>query len=424
MPPAGRKHPPVFGWSLYGKPGPEATAPSFVDRAPSLRDGSTVAVTPPAEQSDNGHLHVLLTGNTTFKIANFRQGLIRRLLAEGHRVSVLSPPDEYVGMIRALGCSYVPLALDRKGTSPVAEASLLIAIAVHLRRMRPDVVLSYTIKNNLYAGIVCRMLGIPFVPNVTGLGPAFSDTGPLNLVVRLLYRLAFKKARAVFFQNSHDLSLVTAAGLCRASIARLLPGSGVDLQQFAERPLREAADEEVHFLLVARMLWDKGVSQFIDAAREVRRVYPKTRFQLLGPLDPGSSSGIPGEQIEAWVAEGVAEYLGNTQDVRPFMERAHCVVLPSHYREGTPRALLEACATGRPIITTDMPGCRDVVRDKVNGILIPPKDVGALVEACCHIVRASSDQRSEMGRAGRKIAETHYDERFVIGAYFDILSEL
>lgn len=379
---------------------------------------------PPSEQSGSGPLHVLLTGNTTFKIANFRQGLIRRLIAEGHRVSVLSPPDDYVPTIQALGCEYVPLIMDRNGTSVTVEASLLMSIIRKVRNMRPDVVFSYTIKNNIYSGFACRILGIPFIPNVTGLGPAFGDRALLNSTVRFLYGAAFKKAQAVFFQNSDDLSLFTNAELCAASIARLLPGSGVDLRLFAECPRIASPGEAVRFLLVARMLWDKGVGQFIEAARAVRQLYPNARFQLLGPLDPDSRSGISGEQIESWAAEGVAEYLGSTRDVRPYLEQADCVVLPSYYREGTPRALLEACAIGRPIITTDMPGCRDVVVDGVNGLLIAPSDVNALIEACSRVVRTTPDQRSKMGRASRRIAEERYDEGIVIDAYFAILSGL
>lgn len=365
-----------------------------------------------------------MTGNTTFKIANFRRGLISTLVAKGHRVSVCSPPDEYVSEIESIGCEYVPLTMDRNGMSVVAEAALLTNIMRLIWKKRPDIVLGFTIKNNIYSGIACQILNLPFVPNVTGLGPAFESGGIVSAIVRHLYKVSFRKAKSVFFQNKEDLELFTNGKLCSKSVARLLPGSGVDLRLFAESPLRAASNESVRFLLVARMLWDKGVGQFIEAARTVKRLYPKSRFQLLGPLDPDSRSGIPEEQIQAWVAEGVVDYLGSTHDVRPHLVQADCVVLPSYYREGTPRSLLEACAIGRPIITTDTPGCRDVVRDGSNGILVAPRDVNALVEACYRILRATPEQRSKMGRAGRRIAEAHYDERSVIDAYFSILKEL
>lgn len=369
-------------------------------------------------------MHILLTGNTTFKLANFRQGLIKKLIEDGHCVTVLSPPDDYVPEVQAMGCHHVPLPMDRNGTSPIAETLLFLKIVQCLRTIRPNAVFSYTIKNNIYGGIACRILGIPFVPNVTGLGPAFNKRGLLNATVRLLYTVAFKRAQAVFFQNDNDLALFTDTGLCSADAARLLPGSGVDLDKFAARPLPDAPDGSICFLLVSRMLWDKGVGQFIEAARELRRRCPGTHFQLLGPFDLDSRNGIAPAQIDAWAAEGIVEYMGGVRDVRPFVESAHCVVLPSYYREGTPRALMEACAVGRPIITTDMPGCRDVVAHGVNGIRIAPLDVAALTSACMMIVKASPEQRAQMGRASRQTAEERFDERIVINAYARILSEL
>lgn len=368
-------------------------------------------------------MHIVLTGNTTFKLANFRQGLIRELIRGGYRVTVLAPPDDYVPVVRDLGCDHVPLAMDRNGTSVTAEAKLLLAITRRLHELRPQAVLSYTIKNNIYGGLAARLLGIPFIPNVTGLGPAFNKPGMLNTVVRLLYRVAFGRARTVFFQNDSDLGVFTRAGLCPPSRARLLPGSGVDLEQFRARALPEEANC-IRFLLVSRMLWDKGVGVFVEAARTVRRRHPDARFQLLGPLDPDSRTGVGRDQIDDWVAEGIVEYLGTARDVRPFLEAAHCVVLPSHYREGTPRSLLEACASGRPIVTTNMPGCRDVVAPGLSGFLVPPADAEALADAFTQFIALTPEKRAAMGLASRRVAEERFDERIVIDAYAKILREL
>jgi glycosyltransferase involved in cell wall biosynthesis len=368
-------------------------------------------------------MHVLLTGNTTFKLANFREGLIRRLLADGHRVTVAAPPDEYVEKIQALGCDFVPLQMDRNGTSPISEARLLFSIFKVIRRAGPDVVLSYTIKNNIYSGIACRGLGISFVPNVTGLGPMFNATGLLNRTVRALYRVAFGKARAVFFQNSSDLMLFTASRLVSQDRARLLPGSGVDLNRFAASPLPESG-EGIRFLLVARLLWDKGVSVYVDASRKVRETFPQVRFQLLGPLDPDSKSGISGAQLDEWISEGVVDYLGSTQDVLPFLQAANCLVLPSYYHEGTPRSLLEAGAVGRPIITTDMPGCRDVVVEHESGFLVAPRDADQLAAACEAFLRLSPEEQRAMGAASRRHIAQTYDEGIVISAYLGLLAEL
>jgi glycosyltransferase involved in cell wall biosynthesis len=368
-------------------------------------------------------MHVLLTGNTTFKLANFREGLIRRVLAHGHRVTVVAPPDEYVEKIRALGCDFVPLQMDRNGASPIAEARLLLSIFDVIRRARPDVVFSYTIKNNIYSGIACRGLGIPFVPNVTGLGPTFNATGLLNLTVRALYRVAFRKARAVFFQNSSDVELFTGSRLVSKDHVRLLPGSGVDLNRFTASPLPESG-KGIRFLLVARMLWDKGLGVYAEAARKVRETFPQARFQLLGPLDPDSKSGISRAQLDEWISEGVVDYLGSTQDVVPFLQAAHCVVLPSYYREGTPRSLLEAGAVGRPIITTDMPGCRDVVVENESGFLIAPRDVQQLAAAFDAFISLGPEAQAAMGAASRRHIAQSYDEEIVIDAYLEILDVL
>ena len=338
-------------------------------------------------------MHVLLTGNTAFKLANFREGLIRRILADGHRVTVVAPPDEYVEKIRALGCEFFPVQMDRNGTSPIAEARLLFSIFKVIRRARPEVVFSYTIKNNIYGGIACRGLGIPFVPNVTGLGPMFNATGLLSRTVRALYRVAFGQARAVFFPNSSDLMLFTTSRLVSTDRVRLLPGSGVDLKRFAASPLPESG-EGIRFLLVARLLWDKGVGVYADAAKKVRETFPQVRFQLLGPLDSDSKSGVSGAQLDEWISEGAVEYLGSTQDVLPFLQAANCVVLPSYYREGTPRSLLEAGAVGRPIITTDMPGCRDVVVDGETGFLVAPRDACQIATACETLIKMGPDARA------------------------------
>lgn len=365
-------------------------------------------------------LRILLTGNTTFKISNFREGLLRALIARGFEVVVLSPSDPTRDRLIALGCRHIDLRMDRNGTSPLSELALMGRIRGVLRRERPSFVFGYTIKNNIYAGLFCRWLGIPFVPNVTGLGPAFNEAGWLNRVIRLLYRLAFARARMVFFQNPEDREFFLQAGLIAAERSRLLPGSGVDLARFAARPL-PPAQEGLVFVLVARLLWDKGVGLFADAARILRARDPSLRFQLLGPIDADSRSAVPLAQVKAWVEEGVIEYLGAASDVRPAMAGAHCIVLPSWYREGTPRVLLEAAAMGRPSITTDMPGCRDAVLDRETGFVCQPRSLESLIDALESFVSMTPEARNAMGAKARSRAEAKFDEKFVIDAYLDLL---
>jgi glycosyltransferase involved in cell wall biosynthesis len=277
-------------------------------------------------------------------------------------------------------------------------------------------VLGFTIKNNIYGGIACRGLGIPFLPNVTGLGPAFDTTSILNCMVRALYRVAFGKARTVFFQNSSDLRLFTGSRLVSEDRVRLLPGSGIDLNRFSAAPLPQSG-EGIRFLMVARLLWDKGVGVYVEAARKVLKTVPQARFQLLGPLDPDSKSGISGAQLGEWISEGIVDYLGSTQDVLPFLQAADCLVLPSYYREGTPRSLLEAGAVGRPIITTDMPGCRDVVVEQESGFLVAPRDADELAAACVAFLELDPKAQAAMGAASRRHIAEHYNEEIVIDAY-------
>jgi glycosyltransferase involved in cell wall biosynthesis len=365
---------------------------------------------------------ILLTGNTCFKIANFREGMIRALKADGHEVMVLAPSDDYGPKLQALGVTLHNLPMDRNGTSPIAEALLLWRIFVFLWRERPGIVFGFTIKNNIYAGLACRWLGIPFIPNVTGLGPAFNSDGLLNRTIQLAYQLAFARALAVFFQNPDDRAEFLRRNLVSEACAKLLPGSGVDLQTFRATPMPQA-DRSLVFLLVARMLQDKGVGLFVEAARELRKIHPQVEFQLLGPIDEDSRSAIPHSQIKTWQNAGYVTYLGKTQDVRPALSAAHCIVLPSWYREGTPRVLLEAAAIGRPVITTDMPGCRDAVVADITGFLCVPQDVESLMAQIRRFIEMSGPERAAMGVAARELAETAFGEDIVIRAYMQQLPE-
>lgn len=365
-------------------------------------------------------MRILLTGNTCFKIANFREGLVRSLISLGHDVIVLAPRDLTREKLVNMGCRVLDLSMERNGTSPLTEAALLLSIYRILRRERPDIVFGYTIKNNIYSGLACRWLAIPFVPNVTGLGPAFNDVGLFNRGIRLLYRVAFARARMVFFQNPEDQATFLWARLISADRSRLLSGSGVDLSRFAAFPL-PVCDQEIVFLLVARLLWDKGVGLFVDAARVLRARYPSLRFRILGPIDSASRSGISHEKMQDWIDEGVIEYLGEASDVRPALEGTHCLVLPTWYREGTPRVLMEAAAIGRPAITTDTPGCRDAVIEGETGLLCAPRSLESLIAALEMFILMSPHARTEMAANAREHAEAEFDERRVIQAYISLL---
>lgn len=365
-------------------------------------------------------MHVLITVNAAWNVWNFRQSLVARLLAEGHRVTILAPPDEAVPALERLGCRVLPLEMDVRGLNPLADLRLMLRFRAIFRRERPDIVFSFTIKNNIFGALAARAAAVPFVPNVTGLGTAFLSGGLLQRVAEGLYRRAFRKLPVVFFQNDEDCALFVGRGLVRPGQARVLPGSGIDLTRFVPSPMPADATQPTVFLMVARLLRDKGVVEYVEAARAIRAVRADVRFQLLGPAGAENRTAIDMAEVQGWAAEGCIDYLGTTEDVRPFFRVASCAVLPS-YREGAPRTLIEAAALGRPAIATDVPGCRAVVEDGVTGFLCAARDGESLAAAMRRFLDLPDEARAAMGAAARHRMERHYDEAIVMRAYLDAL---
>lgn len=363
----------------------------------------------------------VLSVNASWNVVNFRSGLIRGLQAEGMEVAVVSPPDPFTPALEALGVSYFPIGMDNQGTSPLRDLRLLRDYRRILRHVRPDVFLGYTAKPNVYGSLAAHGLRIPVINNVAGLGTAFIKQGWMTHAVTGLYRLAFRRSSTIFFQNPEDRDLFVASGTVAAAKTGLLPGSGIDLARFepAANP-GNPADAPI-FLLIARLLWDKGVGEFVEAARIVRRQYPQARFQLLGFLDVANRTAVPRSQVETWAAEGIVEYLGTAEDVRPSIAAADCVVLPS-YREGLPRVLLEAGAMARPVIAADVPGCRHVVADGENGLLCAVRDPVSLADKMVRMIAMGAHERARMGARGREMVERDYDERLVIDRYLEAIA--
>jgi glycosyltransferase involved in cell wall biosynthesis len=376
---------------------------------------------------------ILLASNSAWTIANFRGGLIRALLTAGYEVVAAAHPDEHAPRIEAWGIRYVPLRMDLKGTNPFRDLALFLRFVRLLRRERPAVFLGYTVKPNVYGGLAARMLGIPAINNIAGLGTAFVSDTWLTRVVERLYRVGLARARKVFFQNEDDRRLFLERGLVSPAVAERIPGSGVDTAWFTPEavsppPENEtiagaAAPRSLRFLLSVRLMRDKGVGEFITAARTLKAEGAPAEFLLLGFLDVENRTAIPRAEVEAWVREGVVRYLGAVEDVRPILAQADCVVLPS-YREGVPRSLLEAASMAKPVITTDAPGCRDVVEDGVNGFLCRPRDADDLARQMRRMIALSAEERAQMGRAGRAKMLREFDERIVIGRYLKAIGEI
>lgn len=369
-------------------------------------------------------MRIAVIANTSWYLFNFRLSLMRSLQKEGHDVFAVAPTDGYAAQIFDSGIAVENIVISGSGTNPLKEIRSVIELWKFLRRENIDLVLSYTPKGNLYSGIACITLGIPFLPNVSGLGRAFVTRSPVTIISKILYRLTFRRAHTVFFQNQDDMNIFTSHGFVRIDHAIRVPGSGVDLQRFLPAPMSSGHSSSVNFLLVARLLWDKGVGEYVQAARRVKQKYPDARFRLLGAIDAANPSAISKSQIEEWVKEGAIDYLGHTDDVRPILAMSDCVVLPSKYREGVPRTLLEAAASARPIITTDAPGCRDAVMNGVSGYLCQPADVADLTDKMLLFIALSPEDRTKMGRRGRLMMEQNFDERIVIESYLKALTKV
>ena len=345
---------------------------------------------------------------------NFRSVLIKHIVDKGYKVTVTAPYDEtYFKKFEEIGCSVCDIPIDAKGSNPISELRLFFNYWKLFKTIRPDLSITYTIKPNIYASVVARLLGIKFLPVTTGLGYTFLSDSLVSRVARILYRIAFRRAEQVWFLNRDDIATFKSAHLISDEKIVQLYGEGVDTEHFSVQPLPAG---EQKFLLVGRMLKDKGLREYVDAARILKGKYPNVSFQLLGAVWPGNPSAIAEEEIYAWESEGIIEYLGKTSDVRPYLEQSMCVVLPS-YREGVPCTLMEAASMGRPLVATDVPGCHEVVVDGYNGFLCEVKNAEDLAAKMERVILMSHTEREQMGLNGRQLMVAKFDVKYVIAQY-------
>jgi glycosyltransferase involved in cell wall biosynthesis len=355
--------------------------------------------------------------NASWNIYNFRSGLVRALVAAGYDVLAIAPADAYSDRLSELGCRFVPIRMSARGTSPVEDARLFLDYRRILKEQRPAVFLGYTIKPNVYGSLAAHSLGIPVINNIAGLGVTFLKSGLFQKFIRTLYRTALRRSHTIFFQNPDDRELFVGAGLVRRAKTELLPGSGIDLDRFAPAARSRTSTQPFVFLLVSRLLRSKGILEYVAAAKIVREQFPDAKFRIAGILESGHKEAIEEHEIRRWAEEGVIDYLGALDDVRPAIAGADAVVLPTFYPEGTPRALLEAAAMGKPLLTTNVPGCREVLDDGFNGYLCEPRDAQSLADAMLRMLRLAAEELQAMGEASRRKAEAEFDERIVIARY-------
>lgn len=359
---------------------------------------------------------VVITSNTSWYIYNFRKNTILALIKEGYRVVAVSPKDDYSQKLADLGAEYQHIEIDQGGTNPVKDVGTFFGFIGLYRKLRPDAVLNFTPKNNIYSTLAASLFGAKSVNNIAGLGMVFINENTTAKLARFLYKISQPKAHTIFFQNNEDKELFAKHGLAPLDITDRVRGSGVDLTRFSLSPSDD--DGVVRFLLIARMLYDKGIGHYVEAARELKSKYgDKVEFCLLGFLDVNNPSAVSKAEMNAWVEEGVVNYLGISDNVESEIAKVDCMVLPSFYREGVPKSLLEACAMGKPIVTTDNVGCRETVDDGVNGYLCEPRSTSSLVEKLELVINLSHDQRLLMGEKSRIKVEREFDEKIVINKY-------
>lgn len=362
-------------------------------------------------------MKILILSSFAFSLINFRGRLIAAMVQAGHEVIACAPDGdpEVERQLASMGVRYSRTRLERTGSNPLSDLRTLLGYVRIYHRERPDVVLAYTQKPIIYGGLAAKLFRkAHFYALMTGLGYVFSPAGDdrplLRSLVSRLYRMALARAKATFVFNSDDRREMIAHGIVNESAAVIqVPGSGVDLEQFCAHP---APDGPPRFLMIARLMRDKGVIEYAEAARRLKRRYPTATFALLGRLDAENPTGITEADLDEWISARCIEYHPETRDVRPFLAASSVFVLPSYYREGLPRTLLEAMATGRALITTDLPGCREPVVEGRNGLLVPPRDVDALCDAMEQFL-VDPSLAPAMGAASRYFAEERFDVRKV-----------
>jgi len=368
-------------------------------------------------------LRIAIVLNTAWNIYNYRLGLIRTLLEEGHTVFAVAPSDDYVPVIEETGCTFIEIKnLSRKGMNPIQDMRYSYELFTIYKQNAIDVALQYTIKPNIYGSMAARGARIKTISTVTGLGYSFMTEGIVNAVVKRLYKTAFNSCSLIAFQNNDDKQLFENLRLCDSSKTTLVPGSGINTDYFKPLP-KENPSSKLTFLFVGRLLFDKGIQELLEAAQKVKEQHADTDFWVVGGIDEGNPSAIDKQLIDDYHEQGIINYMGRSSDVRAIMRNADVVVLPS-YREGLPRVLLEAVAMGKPIIATDVPGCRAVIRDGKNGWQVPAKDAAALEEALLRMYALSEEEREQMGQVGRQMALDIFDEQVIVQHYLNAIDAL
>ena len=358
---------------------------------------------------------VLFLVNHDVVIYNFRRELVERLLKDGYEVIISSPYGKRIDLLKEIGCKFIEVKLDRHGKNPLDELKLIAYYKELIKTIKPLIIFSYTIKPNLYGALAASFCNVPIVANITGLGSAVENPSLMQKAMIGLYKLAFRKVQTVFVQNTENQQFFIDNNTSVDKL-KLLPGSGVNLKQF--HVLDYPNDEKIEFVFISRIMKEKGIDYYLEMAKYIKDKYPQTHFHICGFCEEEYQ-----DVLSEYEDKGIITYHGLIMDVRDVLSYTHCTIHPTYYPEGLSNVLLESSASGRPIITTDRSGCREVVDDGVNGYMIKQKDTQSLIDIVEKFISLTNDERKEMGLAGRKKVEKEFDRQIVVDAYLSEVSK-
>lgn len=359
---------------------------------------------------------VLFLVNHDVVIYNFRLELVERLLQDGHQVVISSPYGERIEDLKSLGCEYQNIEISRHGMNPFKELKLINTYHKLLKQVKPDIVFTYTIKPNIYGGIACRLCKVPYVVNITGLGTAVEHAGIVQKITVALYKVALRKVQKVFFQNQENRQFFIDRKIALGKHG-LLPGSGVNLSRFI--PLAYPSDETVEFAFISRIMKEKGIEQYLDAAQYIKQKYQNTVFHICGFCEEAYE-----QKLQELNNNGTVVYHGMVRNTRKVLEKIHCTIHPSYYPEGISNVLLESSACARPIITTNRSGCREVIDDGINGYIVEQQNSHDLIEKIEKFLSLSPIERENMGKAGRIKVEKEFNRQIVVEKYMEELNAI
>lgn len=362
-------------------------------------------------------MNILVLTNSVVGLHSFRKEVMKAIVDMGYTLYLAYPDkDERAEYFESIGCKYIDIQFDRRGMNPLKDFKLMLNYVRAIKRIKPVAVLTYTIKPNVYGGIAASLCNVPLIANVTGLGDTLENSGLLQKIAVSLYRLGLRKANTVFFQNEANRKFCVEHDIVDLNKTKLLPGSGVNTKyhEYQEYPI----DGTIKFLFIARLLKDKGTEEYFEAAKVIKAKFPNTEFQILGTVE-----GNYERQLNQLVKDGIISFLGKTSDVRPYLKNVHCTIMPS-YHEGLSNVNLESAANGRPIITTNVPGCKETINNNETGLLCKAKSTESLIKTIEKFLSLSYEEKVQMGRAGREKVEKEFNRQIVIEKYLDAIRKL